>query len=76
MYWAQALAEQSENKILKEKFAPVAKQMTENESIIIKEIAQTVGKPIDIGGYYLPNDEKVKHALRPSNTFNKIIDAI
>jgi len=76
MYWAQALAEQNENKNLKEKFAPIAKQFAENENLIIKEIAQTVGNTIDIGGYYLPNDEKVKHALRPSNTFNKIINSI
>ncbi len=76
MYWAQALAEQNENMNLKERFAPVAKQLAENESTIIKEIAATVGKPADIGGYYLPDDKKANQALRPSNTFNRIIDLI
>ncbi len=76
MYWAQALAEQNENVNLKEKFAPVAKQLAENEILILKEISDTVGKPADIGGYYLPDDKKAKQALRSSNTFNKIIDSI
>jgi len=76
MFWAQSLAEQNDNLQLKEKFTPIAKQLTENENIIIKEIAQTVGKPADLGGYYKPEDAKAEKALRPSLTFNKIIDSI
>lgn len=76
MYWAQALAEQNENADLKAKFTVAAKQLAENEAIILKEIAETVGKPADIGGYYLPDDKKANNALRPSKTLNKIIDSI
>ncbi|MBI5540644.1 MAG: NADP-dependent isocitrate dehydrogenase [Bacteroidia bacterium] len=76
MYWAQALAEQNENADLKAKFTVAAKQLAENETIILKEIAETVGKPADIGGYYLPDDKKANNALRPSKTLNKIIDSI
>ena len=76
MYWAQSLAEQNENLFLKEKFIPIAMQLVENEGRIVSEIASTVGKPADIGGYYLPDDKKANQALRPSNTFNKIIDSI
>ena len=76
LYWAQALAEQNENMNLKERFTLAAKQLAENESVIISEISQTGGKPADIGGYYLPDDAKANNALRPSKTFNKIIDSI
>ena len=76
MYWAQALAEQNENANLKEIFAPIAMQLAENEGRIISEIAATVGKPADIGGYYLPDEAKANQALRPSSTFNKIIASI
>jgi len=74
MYWAQALSEQNGNLQLKEMFTPIAKKLIDNENIIIKEIAETVGKPADIGGYYLPDETKVINALRPSKTFNSIIN--
>ncbi len=75
-YWAKALANQNDDKELKEKFSPVAKQLTENESKILNEIAAVEGKPADIGGYYLPDDNKTATLMRPSRTFNEIIDKI
>jgi isocitrate dehydrogenase len=76
MYWAQALAEQTEDKDLAAKFAAVARQMQENEAKISAELIGAQGKPVDLGGYYHPDDTKVSRAMRPSPTLNAIIDAI
>lgn len=73
-YWAVALAEQNEDAELKAKFTNVAKQLVENESVIVKEIMATEGKPTDIGGYYLPDNDLADKAMRPSATLNSIID--
>ncbi len=75
-YWAKALADQNDDPELKAKFTPIAKQLTENESKILNEIALAEGKPTDIGGYYMPDDQKAEAAMRPSQTFNKIIKKI
>ncbi len=75
-YWAEALADQNEDAELKEKFTPIAKAMNENEEKILAEIAQAEGKAMDIGGYYMPDDEKASKAMRPSETLNKIIDGL
>ncbi len=75
MYWAEALANQDEDKELVEKFAPVAKALKENEKKIMEELLSVEGKPQDIGGYYHPDDEKAQIAMRPSETFNKIINS-
>ena len=78
-YWAMYLAEalaNSDNKELAEKFAPIAKALKENEEKIISELLAVEGKPADIGGYYKPDDEKAKNAMRPSKTLNEIIDNI
>ena len=75
-YWAMALAEQNENRELKAQFTEVAKQMTENEETIVNEIMASEGKPTDIGGYYLPDDQLAEKAMRPSATLNQIIDAL
>ncbi|MCF6242873.1 MAG: NADP-dependent isocitrate dehydrogenase, partial [Bacteroidales bacterium] len=75
-YWAEALANQEEDQELKEIFTPVAKQLSENEQNILAEIAAAEGKATDIGGYYLPNDEKAEKAMRPSTTLNSIINSI
>ncbi len=75
-YWAEALAKQNEDAELKEKFAPIAKAMNENEEKILAEIAEAEGKPVDIGGYYMPDDEKASKAMRPSQTLNQIIENI
>jgi isocitrate dehydrogenase len=75
MYWAQALAEQSEDKELQAHFAPLAKTLAESEAQIVAELKEVQGKPVDIGGYYLPDAEKVKAVMRPSATFNAALSA-
>ncbi len=75
-YWAQTLAEQSEDKGLKQRFAPVAERLAAAEGKITAELLAAQGKPADIGGYYLPDDSKAAAAMRPSPTFNAIIDAL
>lgn len=76
MYWAQELAKQTENKELADKFAPLAKALTENEKKILGELNSVQGQPADIGGYYLPDMKKVTAIMRPSATFNAIVDAL
>ncbi|MCW8935988.1 MAG: NADP-dependent isocitrate dehydrogenase [Gammaproteobacteria bacterium] len=76
MYWAQALAEQTEDKTLQEKFIPVAKQLTDNENKIVEELKAVQGKPADIGGYYLSDKIKTSKVMRPSITLNSVIDSI
>ncbi len=76
LYWAEALAEQTEDKELAEKFAKVYGELKANEEKILEEIRATEGSPKDIGGYYHPDDEKTEKAMRPSETFNRIIDNI
>jgi isocitrate dehydrogenase len=75
LYWAQAVAAQNKNAGLQEKFARLAQQLEENEATIIDELLAAQGRPVDIGGYYHPNPEKTDAAMRPSATFNAIIDA-
>ncbi|MFL9992320.1 NADP-dependent isocitrate dehydrogenase [Paraburkholderia sediminicola] len=76
MYWAEALAAQTDDAALQAQFAGVAKAMADNEAKIIEELAAAQGKPVDIGGYYRPNVELTSKAMRPSATLNKIVDAI
>ena len=76
MYWAQALAEQTEDKNLQARFVEVAKQLAENEAKIAAELLSVQGKPVDMGGYYHPDTEKLTKAMRPSPTLNAIVDAI
>ncbi len=70
MYWAQALAAQTQNKELAAHFAPLAQSLTDNEQKIIEEFRAVQGKPVDIGGYYLLDAKKVDAVMRPSATFN------
>ncbi|GGG23176.1 NADP-dependent isocitrate dehydrogenase [Pontibacter amylolyticus] len=70
LYWAQALAEQSKNQELKDKFLKLAQELTDNEQKIVDEQIAAQGKPVDIGGYYHPNEEKTSKAMRPSETLN------
>ncbi|HEY1075168.1 MAG TPA: NADP-dependent isocitrate dehydrogenase [Fontimonas sp.] len=70
MYWAQALAAQTEDAELAAHFAPLAKSLTANELIIVAELATVQGKPVDIGGYYYPDREKLAAVMRPSAAFN------
>src|SRR5690606_17440122 len=76
LYWAQALAAQSENAALQAKFAPIAAALRDNEAKIVAELNGVQGTPVDIGGYYFPDPEKTARAMRPSATFNAILDAI
>ena len=75
LYWAQALAEQSEDMELKAHFAKMAKSLAENEQKITDELKAVQGKAVDIGGYYMPDVAKISAVMRPSATFNTIIDA-
>ncbi|OZI33684.1 isocitrate dehydrogenase (NADP(+)) [Bordetella genomosp. 5] len=76
MYWAQAVAEQTEDAELAAQFKTVAASFAENEAKILEELKAAQGKPVDIGGYYQPIEAKASQAMRPSATLNKIVDAL
>lgn len=76
LYWAQALAAQTEDAALQAQFAPVAKTLTENEAKIVDELKAASGKPVDLGGYYRPDVAKASAALRPSATFNAVLASL
>ncbi len=73
LYWAQALAAQTQDSELKTLFTPIAEKLTANEAKIVGELNAVQGKPVDVGGYYLPDEAKANAALRPSETLNAII---
>jgi len=75
MYWAEALAEQSEDAALKERFAPLAKALNENHDKILSELVEIQGQPVDMGGYYHPDAAKLDEAMRPSATLNAILES-
>ncbi|HQX92590.1 MAG TPA: NADP-dependent isocitrate dehydrogenase [Thermomonas sp.] len=70
LYWAQALAAQTTDPALAAKFAVLAKTLTDNETRIVEELIAVQGKPVDIGGYYQPQMDKLVPAMRPSATLN------
>ncbi len=74
MYWAQALAEQDDDAELKQQFSPMAKSLAENEQKILDELNEVQGNSVDIGGYYHADMEKMKAVMRPSATFNEVLD--
>lgn len=74
LYWAEALAAQSEDAELRAEFEQLAKELARNEEKIVSELNGAQGAPVDIGGYYFPDRERVSAAMRPSATFNAIID--
>jgi isocitrate dehydrogenase len=76
MYWAQELAAQNEDKDLATKFAPLAKTLTDNEKKIVDELNAVQGKPVDIGGYYMPDPKKLEAVMRPSATLNAALSSI
>ena len=76
LYWAQILAKQTEDQELQARFTEVARQMADNEEKIVQELNDAQGQPMDIGGYYLPDNEMIAKAMRPSATLNAIVDAI
>lgn len=76
LYWAQALAAQEQDAGLKAAFVPVAKALADNEAAIVGELNGAQGKPVEIGGYYHADLAKIAAAMRPSATFNAVIDAL
>ena len=76
LYWAQALATQNKDAALQARFAGVAKTLEENEAKITEEMLAAQGAPVDVGGYYVPNPVKATKEMRPSATFNAIIDGM
>jgi len=73
MYWAQALAEQTDDRALAALFAPAAAAFAQGEAKILEELKAAQGKPVDIGGYYQPNEDKASRAMRPSATLNQVL---
>ena len=76
LYWAQALAAQTEDTALQAHFAPLAKALSENEPKILGELVAAQGKPVDMGGYYHPDAAKTAAAMRPSATFNAALTMV
>ena len=76
LYWAQALAKQTQDAELQARFTGVAQQLAANEDKIVQELNDAQGQPVDIGGYYHPNQEMTAKVMRPSATLNGIIDGI
>ncbi|MFT4726494.1 MAG: isocitrate dehydrogenase [Granulosicoccus sp.] len=75
MYWADELVKQSDDAELSKHFKPLLKQLSEQEAVIVEELASVQGKPVDIGGYYFADPELCKKIMRPSETFNAILKA-
>jgi isocitrate dehydrogenase len=76
MYWAQALAEQDKSTALKTQFTKLAQQLVDNEVAILKEFKTAQGQPVEIGGYYHPDIEKVQKGMRPSTTLNAALASV
>ena len=76
LYWAQELAAQTKDPELAASFAPIAATLAENEEKIVSELNAVQGKPVEIGGYYRPDDALVEAVMRPSTTLNGIVDAL
>jgi isocitrate dehydrogenase len=75
-YWAQALAKQDKDLRLQKAFRALAKQLEENEPTIVEDLLHAQGKPVNLGGYYNPNVELTTKAMRPSETFNRVIASL
>jgi isocitrate dehydrogenase len=75
MFWARALAGQTEDTEIQSRFSGLAKELEEKENIIIEELNTAQGKGLDLGGYYDPDEKKVTEAMRPSATLNALISA-
>ncbi len=76
LYWPQELAAQKDDAELAAKFAPLAKQLADKESAIVGELQAVQGKPVDIGGYYMPDTDKLATVMRPSKTFNEVLASV
>ncbi|WP_299756471.1 NADP-dependent isocitrate dehydrogenase [uncultured Pontibacter sp.] len=73
LYWAQAMAEQNKDQELKERFSKLAKELTDNEQKIVEELNAVQGQPVELGGYFHPDVEKARKAMRPSETLNNAL---
>ncbi|TAI49099.1 NADP-dependent isocitrate dehydrogenase [Flagellimonas allohymeniacidonis] len=76
LYWAEQLANQNKDLELKETFGKIYEQLSQNESLIHKQLLDAQGAQVDLGGYYLPSQELASHAMRPSVIFNEILDSL
>ncbi len=76
LYWAEALAEQTGDAALRERFGPIARELLLNEERIVAELNGAQGRPVDVGGYYHPDPELASKAMRPSPTFNAVLDSL
>ena len=76
LYWAQALADQTQDPELQARFTDVAQKLAANEDQIVQELIDAQGQPVEMGGYYHPNEEMTAKAMRPSATLNAIVDGI
>ncbi|MGF1657221.1 MAG: NADP-dependent isocitrate dehydrogenase [Verrucomicrobiales bacterium] len=76
LYWAEELARQTEEPTLQSQFTKIANQLRENEPTISEELIQVQGQPVDVGGYYRPQDQLASQAMRPSATLNRILDQL
>ncbi len=74
--WARALAAQTKDSDLQAKFTEVAKELGDNEAVIVDEMIDCQGQPVDLGGYFMPESDKLSSAMRPSAIFNRIIDGL
>jgi isocitrate dehydrogenase len=73
MYWARALADQTADMELAARFTALADSLEAAEDIIVEELSRVQGAPVDIGGYFAPDPQLAAAAMRPSETFNKIL---
>jgi isocitrate dehydrogenase len=75
LYWAQAMVAQTDDPEMKARFTPLARMLFENEARIVNELNQVQGQSVEIGGYYVPNPELASQAMRPSATFNGLLES-
>ena len=76
MFWAEALAAQTKDTVLQQRFAVLAATLSSNEAQILTELNAVQGKPVAIGGYFQPSPELLAAAMRPSTTFNQAIASL
>ncbi|MCP4401733.1 MAG: NADP-dependent isocitrate dehydrogenase, partial [bacterium] len=74
LYWAQALASQDDDAGMKARFAELVEKLAQNEARINEEILAAQGRPVDLGGYYMPSLENASQVMRPSAVLNEILD--
>ena len=76
MYWARALATQTDDHDLRATFGPIADRLEREESTIVGELNGVQGTPVDIGGYYHPDPARTARVMRPSTTLNAVVDGM